>query len=173
MYTLASKRSSRSIVRVGRASFGDGSFAVIAGPCSVETREQIESTANVVARSGAQLLRGGIYKPRTSPYAFQGLGDEGVPFIARASRQSGLPAVVEALAEDHLTALRDHVGMIQIGARNMQNFALLRAAARCNKPILLKRAAAATLDELLYGESERGSLRARGARLRSADPQRI
>ncbi|MDQ6823348.1 MAG: 3-deoxy-7-phosphoheptulonate synthase [Candidatus Eremiobacteraeota bacterium] len=150
MYTLASKRNSRSVVRVGSASFGDGGFAVIAGPCSVETREQIDSTANMVARSGAHLLRGGVYKPRTSPYAFQGLGDQGVPFIARASRQSGLPAVVEALSDEHLEALRDNVGMIQIGARNMQNFALLRSAARLHKPILLKRAAAATLDELLY-----------------------
>ncbi len=151
MYTLASKSvAERSIVRVGSAAFGDGGFVMIAGPCAVEGRAQIASTAEFVERCGAQMLRGGAYKPRTSPYAFQGLGDEGVGMIARASAQSGLPAVVEALAESQLSVLCEHVAMIQIGARNMQNFALLRAAARTHKPILLKRSAAATLDELLY-----------------------
>lgn len=150
MYRLAGKRLERTVVRVGSAAFGDGAFVMIAGPCAVESAEQIEATAQVAARAGAQVLRGGIYKPRTSPYAFQGLGDEGIPLIARAGRQSGLPAVVEALSEAHLDALRDHVGMVQIGARNMQNFPLLRAAARAGRPVLLKRAASATLDEVLY-----------------------
>ncbi|MGZ3515741.1 MAG: 3-deoxy-7-phosphoheptulonate synthase [Vulcanimicrobiaceae bacterium] len=151
MYKLASKQlQERTIVSVGDAAFGDGGFVMIAGPCAIEGREQIESTARFVASRGAQLLRGGAYKPRTSPYTFQGLGDQGVAMIAAASRESGLPAVVEALSESQPGVLREHVAMIQIGARNMQNFALLRAAALTGLPILLKRSASATLDEVLY-----------------------
>ena len=151
MYKLASKQlQERTIVQVGATAFGNGGFVMIAGPCAVEDRAQIESTAQFVASKGAQLLRGGAYKPRTSPYAFQGLGDEGVAMIAQASRGSGLPTVVEALSEAQVEHLRGKVAMIQIGARNMQNFALLRAAALTGLPILLKRSASATLDELLY-----------------------
>jgi 3-deoxy-7-phosphoheptulonate synthase len=151
VYELASKGiKDRSVVRVGGTSFGDGGFVTIAGPCAVEDRVQIESTARFVAGCGAQLLRGGAYKPRTSPYAFQGLGDRGVELMQKASTISGLPAVVEALAESDLDVLKSRVAMIQIGARNMQNFALLRAAARTGLPILLKRSASATLDEVLY-----------------------
>ena len=151
MYTLASKeRQSTSVIRTGGVTFGDGRFTMIAGPCAIEHRTQIERTAQFVADVGAQMLRGGAYKPRTSPYAFQGLGDEGVELIAHASRAARIPSVVEALCEANLPMLCEHVAMIQIGARNMQNFSLLKAAARTGKPILLKRAASATLDEVLY-----------------------
>jgi 3-deoxy-7-phosphoheptulonate synthase len=151
MYTLASKeRQHRTVVRVGGVPFGDNGFTMIAGPCAIESAAQIERTAQFVADSGAHMVRGGAYKPRTSPYAFQGLGDEGVELIARASEAAQIPSVVEALGEADLPVLSRRVDMIQIGARNMQNFALLKAAARTGKPVLLKRAASATLDEVLY-----------------------
>lgn len=123
---------------------------MIAGPCAIESRAQIELTAKFVASAGAAMIRGGAYKPRTSPYAFQGLGEEAVKLMADASRAAGIPAVVEALAETQLLVLDWYVDMIQIGARNMQNFTLLQAAARTGKPVLLKRAPFATLDEVLY-----------------------
>jgi 3-deoxy-7-phosphoheptulonate synthase len=152
MYKLASRQhgTMQSVVRIGDIAFGEGSFTMIAGPCAVENRAQIEDTARFVASQGAHMLRGGAYKPRTSPYSFQGLGDEGVELVAAASASARIPCVVEALCEADLPVLCRHVDMLQIGARNMQNFSLLRAAARTGKPILLKRAASATLDELLY-----------------------
>ena len=152
MYTLASKdRQSNSVITAGAVRFGDGGFAMIAGPCAIENRSQIQRTAQFVALAGGQMLRGGAYKPRTSPYAFQGLGDDGVELVAEASEIARIPFVVEALCEANLPVLVDRgVDMIQIGARNMQNFSLLRAAARTGKPVLLKRAASATLDEVLY-----------------------
>lgn len=151
MYKLASKqRQQRSIVRIGNARFGDGGFTMIAGPCSIESREQIETTARFVSSAGAMLLRGGAYKPRTSPYAFQGLGEEGVRLIAAAGKSAGIPTVVEALSETQLPILTRSVDVIQIGARNMQNFSLLQAVARTGKPVLLKRGASATLEEVLY-----------------------
>jgi 3-deoxy-7-phosphoheptulonate synthase len=152
MYTLASKQpaAQRSAVRVGGVTFGGGGFTMIAGPCAIESRAQIERAAHFVASHGAHMLRGGAYKPRTSPYAFQGLGDEAVYLISQATRDAGIPCVVEALSELELPVLCDYVDMLQIGARNMQNFSLLRAAARTGKPVLLKRSASATLDEVLY-----------------------
>jgi 3-deoxy-7-phosphoheptulonate synthase len=152
VYKLARKNSFESTtVRAGTAAFGGGGFTTIAGPCAVENRTQIEATARFVAECGAQMLRAGAYKPRTSPYAFQGLGDGGVELAARAGVSAGIPAVIEAMSEAHLHVLAANgVSMIQIGARNMQNFALLQAAARTGKPVLLKRAASATLDEVLY-----------------------
>lgn len=151
MYKLASRQQAagRSVVHAGSASFGHG-FTMIAGPCAIESRTQIEATANFVSSAGAHMLRGGAYKPRTSPYAFQGLGDEGVRLIGEAKRAARLPCVVEALSEADLPVLCEHVDMLQIGARNMQNYALLRAVAQTGKPVLLKRAASATLDEVLY-----------------------
>ncbi len=151
MYELARRgtKEHTSIVDVGGVRFGDG-FVVIAGPCAIEDEFQMEAVARGVVSSGAVMLRGGAHKPRTSPYSFQGLGDDGVELIGRVARKHGVPAVVEALAEDQLPFLGASVGMIQIGARNMQNFALLRAAARTGVPVLLKRGPAATLDELLY-----------------------
>ena len=152
MYKLASRETgcTRSLVHVAGVRFGGGGFTMIAGPCAIENRTQIQRTAHAVASQGAQMLRGGAYKPRTSPYAFQGLGDEGVRLIAQAKLDAGIPCVVEALSEAELPVLCEHVDMLQIGARNMQNFSLLRAAARTGKPVLLKRAASATLDEVLY-----------------------
>jgi len=150
VYVLASNsRGSRTVVRAGGARIGEG-FTMIAGPCAIEDAQQIERTARFVRDCGASLVRGGAYKPRTSPYSFQGLGDEGVALIAAAARAAGIAPVVEALACEHLDTLAACGGMIQIGARNMQNFELLKAAARTGLPVLLKRGAAATLDELLY-----------------------
>jgi 3-deoxy-7-phosphoheptulonate synthase len=150
MYQLASRTSEAgSIVEVDGIRIGEG-FTVIAGPCAVEDELQIEAAAKGVAAAGGALLRGGAYKPRTSPYSFQGLGAPAVELIAQAGRRHGLPPVVEALSIEQLPLLAEHVGMIQIGARNMQNFALIQAAARTGKPLLLKRGPAATLDELLY-----------------------
>ena len=151
MYKLASKKAeSRSVVRVGGVEFGGGDFTMIAGPCAIENRPQIEKAAQFVASQGAHMVRGGAYKPRTSPYAFQGLGDQGVYLIAGAARLAGIPCVVEALSETELPVLCENVDMLQIGARNMQNFSLLRAAAKTGKPVLLKRGPSATLDEVLY-----------------------
>jgi len=151
MYTLASRgERERTTVQVGPVKFGDGGFVMIAGPCAIESQAQLDVTARYVALCGAQMVRGGAYKPRTSPYAFQGLGDIGVTLMAAASEEAGIPSVVEVLREQHLAFASKYIDMIQIGARNMQNFGLLKAAALTGKPILLKRSASATLDELLY-----------------------
>ena len=123
-------------------------LAIIAGPCSVENREQIISIANNIKKSGAGFLRGGAFKPRTSPYSFQGLGHEGLNFLLDAKKETGLPIVTELMAIEHLE-LFDQVDVIQIGARNMQNFSLLKELGRCQKPILLKRGVASTVTELL------------------------
>jgi 3-deoxy-7-phosphoheptulonate synthase len=149
-HPLVSRTSSPgSVVDVAGVRFGDGDFVLIGGPCSIESAEQIETVAQAVGDAGGAMLRGGAYKPRTSPYDFQGLGDEALPLIARAAQRYALPAVVEALAEPQVEKVAAHVEMLQIGARNMQNVPLLRAAARSGRPILLKRGPAATLDELL------------------------
>jgi 3-deoxy-7-phosphoheptulonate synthase len=149
-YRLAERRTHKTtVVPAGTARIGDGRFALIGGPCSVESEQQISTVAAAMRGSGAALLRGGAWKTRTSPYDFQGLGDEAVVLIARAGKRYSLPVVVEALSEAHVEHLASFVDMIQIGARNMQNVPLLRCAARSGLPILLKRAAAATLDELL------------------------
>lgn len=149
-YRLAERHSARTtLVSAGSAAFGDGRFTLIGGPCAIENEAQIESAARAVALAGGAMLRGGAYKPRTSPYDFQGLGDAGLPLIADAGGAHGLPVVVEALAEGHVALVAAYCDMIQIGARNMQNVPLLRAAARTGRPILLKRGPAATLDELL------------------------
>lgn len=149
-YRLARRESDRSTtVRAGRARFGDGAFALVGGPCSVESAEQIARISGSVSRGGATMLRGGAWKTRTSPYDFQGLGDEGVRLIVAAGARTNLPVVVEALCEVHIDLLALHADMIQIGARNMQNVALLRRAGASGLPVLLKRGPAATLDELL------------------------
>jgi 3-deoxy-7-phosphoheptulonate synthase len=129
-------------------SIGAGHFAVIAGPCSVETREQIVSVARSVKKAGAAFLRGGAFKPRTSPYSFQGLGCEGLDLLLEAKRETGLPIVTELMAI-HQIEVFDQVDIIQVGARNMQNFTLLKELGRCRKPVLLKRGPASTITELL------------------------
>lgn len=137
-----------SIVSVGDAKVGGGHFSIIAGPCSVESEEQIIAVAKSVKQSGATMLRGGAFKPRTSPYDFQGLRAEGIEFLLEAKKETGLPIVTEIMDASHLHLFED-VDVIQVGARNMQNFELLKELGRTKKPILLKRGLANTLKELL------------------------
>lgn len=137
-----------TIIKVGDAVFGDGSCPIIAGPCSVESEAQIIEVASAVKASGAKLLRGGAFKPRTSPYAFQGMRGEGIELLLKAKRATGLPIVTELMDISQLKFF-DEVDVIQIGARNMQNFELLKEMGRQKKPILLKRGLANTLQEWL------------------------
>jgi 3-deoxy-7-phosphoheptulonate synthase len=129
--------------------FGPDTFAVIAGPCAVESREQVGLTARAVAAAGAVMLRGGAFKPRTSPRSFQGLGRSGLELLVEAGREAGLPVVTEVLDPRDVELVAEHAAMLQVGSRNMQNFPLLREVGRSGRPVLLKRGAAATLDELL------------------------
>lgn len=142
-------RPEKTIVRVGDAAIGDKELAIIAGPCAIESREQAFAVAEVVRRSGARFFRGGAVKPRTSPYSFQGLGEEGWKIMAEVREKFGLKIVAEALDENAVDLVEQHADMIQIGARNMQNFSLLRRAGRSKLPVLLKRGMAAMLDEWL------------------------
>ena len=135
-------------VKVGDVTIGGGSFTVIAGPCSVESREQMTGVARSVQASGAALLRGGAFKPRTSPYSFQGLRAQGLEILLQARRETGMPIVTELMSQQDLELFED-VDVIQIGARNMQNFELLKAVGRTHKPILLKRGLANTIEEWL------------------------
>lgn len=137
-----------TVIEICGRKIGGGNFQVIAGPCSVESREQIIQIAEQVCASGAGLLRGGAFKPRTSPYAFQGLHERGIELLLEAKKQTGLPVVTEIMDIGSLP-LFEHVDVIQVGARNMQNFELLKALGTVNKPILLKRGLANTLQELL------------------------
>lgn len=137
-----------TIVEVGDVKIGKGNFVVIAGPCSVETEDQIVTVAKAVKASGADMLRGGAFKPRTSPYDFQGLRGEGLRLLEIAKQETGLPLVTECMGVDDLP-LFENVDVIQIGARNMQNYELLKAVGKLDKPILLKRGLANTLKELL------------------------
>src|SRR5215211_4034971 len=142
-------RPEKTIVRVGDATIGGDELAMIAGPCAVESRAQVFSIAEAVRRSGARFFRGGAYKPRTSPYAFQGLGEEGLRILADVREAYGLKIVTEALDEAGVDQVERYGDMIQIGARNMQNFSLLRRAGKAKLPVLLKRGLSATLDEWL------------------------
>ena len=137
-----------TIVSIGNVKIGGGHFAMIAGPCSVENEEQIIEVAQAVKASGANILRGGAYKPRTSPYAFQGLKDEGLRLLIKAKKETGLPIITEIMNIRTLDLFED-VDIIQVGARNMQNFDMLQELGKTNKPILLKRGLANTLQELL------------------------
>lgn len=154
-YGVAQLRGSRTAkaettcVRVGTAAFGGGDFTLVAGPCAVESEEQLLSVARAVRAAGASLLRGGAFKPRTSPYEFQGLGREGVRLLELVRRETGLPVVTEIVDPRDLELL-ENMDMLQVGARNMQNFALLKELGRCKKPILLKRGMGCTLRELLH-----------------------
>jgi 3-deoxy-7-phosphoheptulonate synthase len=142
-------RPEKTVVRVGDAAIGGDELAIIAGPCAIESRAQAFAVAEAVRRSGARFFRGGAYKPRTSPYAFQGLGEEGLKILAEVREIYGLKIVTEALDEAGVDLVEKYGDMIQIGARNMQNFTLLRRAGRSSLPVLLKRGLAATLDEWL------------------------
>ena len=142
-------RPEKTVVRVGDATIGGDELAIIAGPCAIESRDQAFAIAESVRRSGARFFRGGAYKPRTSPYAFQGLGEEGLKILADIRDAYGLKIVTEALDEAGVDLVERYGDMIQIGARNMQNFSLLRRAGKARLPVLLKRGLSATLDEWL------------------------
>lgn len=150
-YKLVSRefRNKDTVVSLRGNKIGGGHFGLIAGPCSVETREQTLATARFVKEAGATALRGGAFKPRTSPYAFQGLGQQALEILAEARDETGLPVVTELMDVRHLDLVLDYADVIQIGARNMQNFNLLAAVGEVDKPILLKRGLAATVEELL------------------------
>ncbi|HEY58188.1 MAG TPA: 3-deoxy-7-phosphoheptulonate synthase [Anaerolineae bacterium] len=150
-YKLASREfhPNPSQVQVGPVTLGGPEVVFIAGPCSVESRSQLLETAHAVKESGAHLLRGGAFKPRTSPYSFQGLGERGLELLAEAREVTGLPVVTEVLSPEQVPLVARYADMLQIGARNMQNFPLLRAAGQSGKPVLLKRGMSATLDEFL------------------------
>jgi 3-deoxy-7-phosphoheptulonate synthase len=152
MQTLQMQRTPRTpatVVQVGPVAFGDGTYPVIAGPCAVEGEAQTMTAARIVAEAGASMLRGGAFKPRTSPYSFQGLGRRGLDILQRAGRAVGLPTVAEVMETEQVGATAESVDMLQVGSRNMQNFPLLRAVGRSGRPVLLKRGLAATVDEWL------------------------
>ncbi len=142
-------RPEKTVVRVGDAKIGGDELAIIAGPCAIESRAQTLAVAESVRRSGARFFRGGAYKPRTSPYSFQGLGEEGLKILAEVRDTYGFKIVTEAMDEHGLDVVERYADVIQLGARNMQNFSLLRHAGRARLPVLLKRGLAATLDEWL------------------------
>ena len=146
---LRGVRRDTTRVRVGNVEVGGGELVVIAGPCAVEGEAQVRETALAVAAAGARILRGGVFKPRTSPYAFQGLGLEGLALLRAAGEGAGLPVVAEVMSESQIEPMLPHVGALQVGARNMQNFSLLRALGETRVPVLLKRGMAATVDEWL------------------------
>ncbi|MDT8716369.1 3-deoxy-7-phosphoheptulonate synthase [Clostridium sp. 19966] len=149
------KRASRAfhpedtLIQVDNKQIGGNKLTVIAGPCSVENESQLMTIAKAVKKSGATCLRGGAYKPRTSPYSFQGLGIEGLKLLKEAKRITGLPVVSEVMAIEQIDGMLDYVDILQVGARNMQNFELLKEVGKVNKPILLKRGLSATIEELL------------------------
>jgi 3-deoxy-7-phosphoheptulonate synthase len=150
-YKLASRdfKESNTIVDVSGVKIGGKDVVVIAGPCSVENEEQLLSTAQTVKAAGASLLRGGAYKPRTSPYAFQGLGEEGLKILATAREKTGLGIVTEIMESSEVDLVADYADLLQVGARNMQNTKLLRSLSKIRKPVLLKRNFSATLNEFL------------------------
>ncbi|MDH3744927.1 MAG: 3-deoxy-7-phosphoheptulonate synthase [Acidobacteriota bacterium] len=150
-YKLVSRefKPENTTFQIGKVKIGGPDLLIIAGPCSVESYEQTLRIANHVKDAGAHMLRGGAFKPRTSPYSFQGLGEEGLKILARVSQETGLPVVTEALDIDVVDAAAEHADMIQIGARNMQNYTLLKRAGQCGRPVLLKRGLSATVTELL------------------------
>ena len=138
-----------SIVEVGKAKFGGGNLGLIAGPCAVETAAQMDAIGKAVSEAGASVLRGGAFKPRTSPYAFQGLAEEGLKILADTGKKYGMPVVTEVLDPRHIELIDRYADMFQIGARNMQNFVLLTEVGRTQKPVLLKRGMSATVKDLL------------------------
>jgi 3-deoxy-7-phosphoheptulonate synthase len=151
-YKLASsqfKKGDRSVLDIGGRKIGGPHFMTIAGPCTVESREQLLDAAHAVNDAGAQLLRGGAYKPRTSPYSFQGLAEAGLRLLAEAKRETGMPIVTEVMDARDLDAVLEVADVIQLGARNMQNYTLLTELGRAGRPVLLKRGLSSTLEELL------------------------
>src|SRR5712691_8406746 len=150
-YKLVSRevKNEDTVVRVGDVPVGGRGLTIVAGPCAVESREQTLIVARAIKKAGAHILRGGAFKPRTSPYSFQGLGEEGLRILAEAREATGLPVVTEALDNEGVDLVERYADAIQIGARNMQNFSLLKRAGRARKPVILKRGMSATLEEFL------------------------
>ena len=150
-YKLVSRsfRAENTVISVDGARIGGDSVVVMAGPCSIETQEQIHTIAEIVGKVGAKVLRGGAFKPRTSPYSFQGLGGEGLRFLREAADAHGLGTISEVMDASQVELMSEYVDILQVGARNMQNFALLKALGRVDKPILLKRGLSATIEEWL------------------------
>ena len=150
-YKFVSKefRPGKTEIKVAGATIGGDEFVVMAGPCSVESEQQILESAEIVAKHGAKLLRGGAFKPRTSPYDFQGLEEEGLKLLAKARKLTGLGIVTEVMSDRDVSLVAEYADVLQIGARNMQNFALLKTLGKCGRPILLKRGLSATVKELL------------------------
>ena len=150
-YKFVSKqfKSARTEIAVGRATVGGGEFAVMAGPCSVETEQQIMATAEAVAASGGNILRGGAYKPRSSPYSFQGLEEEGLKLLRKAADATGLAVITEVMTVVNVDLVADYCDILQIGARNVQNYPLLKAVGRVNRPVMIKRGLSSTIQELL------------------------
>ncbi len=150
-YKLVSREihPENSVVNVAGTKFGDGNVVMIAGPCAVESEDQTLRIAEIVAQEGAQMLRGGAYKPRTSPYSFQGLGEKGLEILSKARDKTGLPVVTEVLDQSTVSIVAKYADMLQIGTRNMQNFILLKEVGKAGKPVLMKRGMSATLDETL------------------------
>jgi 3-deoxy-7-phosphoheptulonate synthase len=150
-YKLASRnfRPGGTVVNVGKIEIGGDRVIIMAGPCSVESRDQIERAAEVVARAGATVIRGGAFKPRSSPYSFQGLGEEGLRLMREAADRNGLLVISEVMDQTQIPLLSAYADILQVGARNMQNFFLLRELGKLRKPVLLKRGIAATIEELL------------------------
>jgi 3-deoxy-7-phosphoheptulonate synthase len=150
-YKLASREfhPDPTRVKVNGVSVGEGAFAVMAGPCSVETEEQVEASAALLQKHGLKIMRGGAFKPRSSPYSFQGLGEQGLQILAGAAKRHGLAVVTEIMSEHDVDLVGRYTDIFQVGARNMQNFALLRVLGETSKPVLLKRSMMGTIEELL------------------------
>lgn len=150
MIFMSSRKNqlSDTVINIGDIKIGGGNFTVISGPCSIETRDQMNLIAESIKNSGAKILRGGAFKPRTSPYSFQGLGEEGLSFLLDTKEKCKIPVITEIMNHTQLS-LFDEVDIIQIGARNMQNFDLLKAVGKTDKPVLIKRGMANTIEELL------------------------
>ncbi len=150
-YKFVSKefRSEKTIIKVGKAEIGGDQFITMAGPCSVESEKQIMETAEAVAAAGATILRGGAFKPRTSPYDFQGMEGEGLKLLAKAREATGLAIITEVMSDRDVNLVAEYADILQIGARNMQNFALLKVLGKCGRPVMLKRGLSATIKEWL------------------------
>lgn len=150
-FKLVSKevKKQKTSIKIGNVAIGDGGFVVMAGPCSVEGRDQLMTTAESVAKSGAHLLRGGAYKPRTSPYDFQGMAEDGLKLLAEARAKTGLAVITEVLDTGDVDLVAEYADVLQVGTRNMQNFALLKKLGEINKPVMLKRGLSATIKEFL------------------------
>ena len=150
-YKLASReaREGETVIHVGRLRIGGGGFVVMAGPCSVESEEQMMESAYIAKKGGADILRGGAYKPRTSPYSFQGMEEEGLKLLKKAREKTGLPVITEVMSTMEVDLVEEYTDVLQVGARNVQNFSLLKRIGQCKKPVLLKRGMMTTIEELL------------------------